>query len=180
MLSSSRIRQYIHTRLLDNASKFQVFDELNYKINNHSDASNFVRNMPYTRNQRWIPVLNKTLAILIAVEVIIKLLMYSNAAGKFSFYATADHLNLFTLTSAFLLYFYFRYDGFLYKLFFIITFSNLCTITIYDQYKGFWMYMDWSVLTVMMIIISFILIRFYPHLIWKKWQRKSKSNIITQ
>lgn len=177
MLSTSKIRKYIHKRLLENASKYQIFDELNYELNDHSQASNLVRNMPYTRNQKWIPRLNRILVALIAVEVIVKLLMYSNDAGKFSFYATADYLNVFTLTSAFLLYFYYRYDGFLYKFFLLITILNIGTITIYDQYHGFWLFMDWSILTVMAMLISFILIRFYPHLIWKKLGKNLSANL---
>lgn len=177
MLSTSKTRKFIHKRMLENASKYQIFDELNYELDDHLQASNLVRNMPYTRNQKWIPRLNRTLVALIALEVIVKLLMYSNDAGKFSLFATADYLNVFTLTSGFLLYFYIRYDGFLYKFFLIITVLNLGTITIYDQYHGFWLFMDWSILTVMAIIIAFILIRFYPHLILKKLDKNLSANL---
>lgn len=178
MLNSSKIRKFIHKRMLENASKFQIFDELNYKLNDHGLASQFVRNMPYTKNQRYIPFLNKALAGLIIVEVLIKLLMYSDAAGEFAFYATVDHLNLFTLSSALMLFIYFKYDCFLYKLYFAISALNLGTITIYDQYKGFWMYMDWSVLTVSMIITGFILYWYYPQLLWKKLYRKKGKLLI--
>jgi len=177
MLTSSGIRSYMHNRLLDNASKYEIFDELNYKLNDHRLAARYVRKMPYTRNQKWAAVLNKTLAALIIAEVLIKLVMYSNAAGEFAFYATVEHLNLFTLSSAFLLYLYFRYDCFLYKLFIIINILNLGTITIYDEYQGFWLFMDWSVLTVMSIIAFIILVKVYPHLIWKKKRHNKESKI---
>jgi hypothetical protein len=178
MLNTSKIRKYIHKRLLENASKFQIFDELNYKLNDHNRASQFVRNMPYTKNQKYIPFLNKTLAGLIVIEVLMKLLMFSEAAGTFTFYTTVDHLNLFTLSSAIMLFIYFKYDCFLYKLFFVLSALNLGTITIYDQYQGFWLYMDWSVLTVSMIIIGFILYWYYPQLLWKRLYRKKGKLLI--